>query len=241
METNLNSSECALKISRIIAVFVIFVITGTSIGLYTSNTTQVASVDEEKTVEVEVQIADVITTSVERDLNTTSRSAGERVVEEEPKVQYISIDEIEISRDMDLTQRCGVSKEDFVELMSGLRYDTSGFFEENAEIIYDLCEEYELNEIFFCGLIAGESGFNIASNHRNKHNYISMMSGGSMIRYGSDEEGLEAAAALLHNKYLSEGGSCYYGTTLSCVQRRFCPNSSTWVGLIYGCMSKIVN
>ena len=32
METNLNSSECALKISRIIAVFVIFVITGTSIG-----------------------------------------------------------------------------------------------------------------------------------------------------------------------------------------------------------------
>lgn len=241
METNLNSSECALKISRIIAIFVILVVTGTSIGLYTSNTTQIASVNEEKAIEMEVQVADVLqTTSVERNLNITSRNAGERVVEE-PKVQYISIDEIEISRDMDLTERCGVSREDFIELMSGLRYDTSGFFEENAGTIYDLCEEYELNEIFFCGLIAGESGFNIASNHRNKHNYISMMSGGSMIRYESDEEGLEAAAALLHNKYLSEGGSCYYGTTLSCVQRRFCPNSSTWVNLIYSCMSKIVN
>lgn len=241
METNFNSSECALKINRIIAVFVILVITGTSIGLCTSNTMQVASIDDENVIEIELQIADVMqsTTTQERDLNATSRNAGERVIEE-PKVQYISIDEIEISRDMDLTQRCGVSKEDFVSLLSDLRVDYSGFFAENSEIIYDLCEKYELNEIFFCGLIAAESGWDISYWHRDKHNYISMMSGGSLIRYDSDEEGLEAAARLLHNNYLSEDGAYYYGNTLSDVQTRFCPGSSTWVGLVYGCMKYIV-
>ena len=32
----------------------------------------------------------------------------------------------------------------------------------------------------------------------------------------------------------------YYGKTLSCVQKRYCQNSSTWVGLVYGCMNVIV-
>ena len=77
--------------------------------------------------------------------------------------------EITISKDMDLTVRCNVSREDFITLMAGVRADTSGFFEENSDIIYDLCEKYEINEIFFCGLIAAESGWNIASNHRRKH------------------------------------------------------------------------
>ena len=67
-----------------------------------------------------------------------------------------------------------------------------------------------------------------------------MMSGGKLIQYSSDAEGLEAAAKLLHNRYLSEGGSYYRGKTLSSIQKIFCPNSSTWVGLIYTCMSQIV-
>ena len=123
--------------------------------------------------------------------------------------------------------------------MENLKTDTSGFFENNSDIIYDLCQKYELNEIFFCGLIAAESGWNIVSSHRNTNNYISMMSKGRLISYSSVEEGLEAAAKLLHNSYLSSGGSYYYGTTLSCVQKEFCPES-TWVDLIYGCMEQIV-
>ena len=114
------------------------------------------------------------------------------------------------------------------------------FFFENSDYIYDLCEKYELNEIFFCGLISAESGWNIAQNHRNTNNYVSMMSKGKLIKYNTPAEGLEAAAKLLHNKYLTEGGSYYYGKTLSCVQKRYCPNSSTWVNLVYGCMNVIV-
>ena len=238
MKTTNNSSECALKINQVLSVTTVLMILGTSMGVYTTNSAKMVAEVNEDSVQ-EIQLAEVGTTSNERQFETTSRGAEERIIEE-PQPTYISIDEIEISRDMDLTQRCGVSKEDFITLMTDLKVDYSGFFAENAETIYDLCEEYELNEIFFCGLIAAESGWNISSSHRNKHNYISMMSSNGMITYSSEEEGLEAAAKLLHNKYLSEGGSCYYGTTLSCVQKRFCPNSSTWVGLVYGCMKQIV-
>ena len=51
------------------------------------------------------------------------------------------IEEVTISRDMDLTVRTGLSREDFITLISGVEEDTSGFFEENAGLIYDICEK----------------------------------------------------------------------------------------------------
>jgi len=166
----------------------------------------------------------------------------EHSIEEEIEevVQTTPIEEVTISKDMDLTVRTGLSREDFITLMTGLKEDTSGFFEENAGLIYDLCETYQINEIFFCGLIAGESGWKIADNHRRTFNYISLMSGGKLIRYDSVEDGLETAAKTLHNNYLTEGGRFYYGPTLSGVKTRFCPASSTWTNLIYGNMQRIL-
>ena len=175
----------------------------------------------------------------------------EEVAEEAPEVQeapqevveenhYIPISEVKISVDMDLTQRTGLSREDFINYIAGLKVDSSGFFEENAGLIYDLCEKYELNEIFFCGLISAESGWNIAANHRRTYNYISLMSNGKLINYGSVENGLETAAKTLHNKYLTPGGSFYYGKTLAAMKTRFCPASSTWVSLVYGRMSQML-
>lgn len=241
-----NDTTCGLKIKQIIAILIMLIMTATigQIFIFKQENLQVA---KEETLEVENTMEKAeVENSFERETEVTSRSSEERIAEEtieeivEEQPQYISIEEIAISRDMDLTERCGISKEDFINLMENMKVDYSGFFAENAETIYDLCEEYEINEIFFCGLIAAESGWNISSNHRNTCNYISMMSGGKLIRYSTPEEGLEAATKLLHNRYLTEGGSCYYGKTLSAVQRRFCPNSSTWVGLVYGCMKQVV-
>ncbi len=236
-----NDTTCGLKIKQVIATLIILVMTATigQMFIFKQENLQIA----EETLEVENTIEKAeVENSFERETEVTSRSSEERIVEEiiEKQPQYISIEEITISRDMDLTERCGISKEDFINLVENMKVDYSGFFAQNAETIYDLCEEYEINEIFFCGLIAAESGWNISSNHKNTCNYISMMSGGKLIRYSTPEEGLEAAAKLLHNRYLTEGGSCYYGKTLSAVQRRFCPNSSTWVGLVYGCMKQVV-
>lgn len=74
---------------------------------------------------------------------------AENTNEEQEENKYISIKDVKISKDMDLTVRTGLSRADFITLISGVKADTSGFFEENAGTIYDLCEEYSLNEIFF--------------------------------------------------------------------------------------------
>ena len=236
-----NDSKSGLKMQQILGIVLTLVIMSTNIQLFISNKNIQLGYNQNQSIEEntteQIQLA-----AQEREIKTTTRSAEERIIEEQEieDTKYITIEEIKISKDMDLTKRCGISKEDFKTLMTNLKSDTSGFFEENSDIIYDLCEKYEINEIFFCGLIAAESGWKISSNHRNANNYISMMSNGKLIRYSTEEEGLEAAAKLLHNKYLTEGGSCYYGKTLSAVQKRFCPNSSTWVNLVYSCMNVIV-
>ena len=86
---------------------------------------------------------------------------------------------------MDLTVRTRLSKSEFNAVMKNLSQDTSKFFYNNAETIYDVCEKYQINEIFFCGLISAESGWNIAGNHRRTHNYISLMSNGKLIQFSS--------------------------------------------------------
>ena len=263
-----QTSKSALKVKQIITIFSIFVILATSLPFFLNNQSEsVVAKQSEPTKQTDTIVEDLqgslptieVADNYKRTIEPTSRYGKERTivntnttvqtentqpitmqVAEEPAVSYISIEEITISKNMDLTVRCGVSKADFKQLMKSLKVDRSGFFYKNSDIFYDLCEKYQINEIFFCGLIAAESGWNIAASHRNTHNYISMMSKGKLIKYASDKQGLEAAAKLLHNKYLTKGGSCYSGKTLAGVQKRFCPNSSTWVNLVYGCMKQVV-
>lgn len=157
------------------------------------------------------------------------------------EIKYISLEEVTISEKMDLTICTGLSKDDFIKLISGVKQDSSKFFYDNAGIIYDLCQKYSINEIFFCGIISAESGWNIASNHRSTYNYISLMVNGKLKKFSSVEDGLEQAAKTLHNNYLTPGGRFYYGKTLSAVKTKFCPSSSTWTSLVYGRMKQIVN
>lgn len=181
-----------------------------------------------------------IATVTSRNGENTVRANSEPLIVEIEETKYIIIEEVKISKDMDLTVRTGLSKQEFKKLLTNLKQDTSGFFEQNSDLIYDLCEKYQINEIFFCGLIAGESGWNIASNHRSTYNYISLMYKGKLKQFKSVEDGLEQAAKALHNNYLTEGGCFYNGKTLQGVKTKFCPNSSTWVNLIYTCMSQML-
>ena len=158
---------------------------------------------------------------------------------EEDKINASSIKQkVSISKNMDLTKRTGLTKAEFKELVKHVSQDTSKFFYNNADTIYDLCEQYQINEIFFCGLISAESGWNIASNHRKTHNYISLMSKGKLIQYSSTSEGLNVAARTLHKNYLTPGGKFYGGKTLAGVQKKYCPSGS-WIGLVYGRMSQM--
>jgi len=179
------------------------------------------------------------TTNYDRGYISTSRGKINRVIKIEQT--YTKLKDVKIIKNMDLTQRTGLSKEDFRKVIKNLKSDKSKFFYRNADTIYDLCEKYQINEMFFCGLIAAESGWNIAGNHRSTHNYISLMYKGKLIKYSSEKEGLEVAAKKLHNNYLTVGGKYYNGKTINGVQKRFCPASDTWDDLVYGCMKYIVN
>ena len=157
----------------------------------------------------------------------------EEVEEENSKIN------VSISKNMDLTKRTGLSKQQFKNLIKHVSQDSSKFFYDNADTIYDLCEQYQINEIFFCGLISAESGWSIAGNHRKTHNYISLMSKGKLIQYSSTYQGLEVAAQKLHYNYLTPGGKFYRGKTLAGVKTYFCP-SGGWVNLVYGRMKQII-
>ena len=177
-----------------------------------------------------------------RQTKTTSRSEVKRENKKEEKKQeqkYTKPKDVKINKNMDLTKRTGLSKEDFKKVIKNLKQDTSKFFYNNADTIYDLCKKYQINEMFFCGLIVAESGWNIAGNHRSTHNYISLMYKGKLIRYSSTEEGLEVAAKKLHQNYLTPGGKFYGGKTIAGVQKRFCPASTTWDDLVYGSMKYV--
>ena len=119
-----------------------------------------------------------------RNTKTTSRSSVDRTNKQEIKQEqkYIQPKDVKISKNMDLSKRTGLSKEDFKKVIKNLKQDRSKFFYNNADTIYDLCEKYEINEMFFCGLIVAESGWNIAGNHRSTQKYISLMYKGKLIR-----------------------------------------------------------
>lgn len=159
---------------------------------------------------------------------------------ETPIIITTPIEQVKISKDMDLTIRTGLSKADFIILMSRVKEDTSNFFEENAGLIYDMCEKYQINEIFFCGLISAESGWKIEQAHRKTFNYISLMANGKLLKFNSLENGIEKAAQTLHDNYLTPGGRFYYGATLKGMKTKFCPASTTWVNLVYQRMEQIL-
>ena len=257
-EVNERKTLISIKVSTL-CLIVLAIIVITVVGVTISNklkendatTKTTTTISEEVKTNTKSPISDVQVTSDRSAAVVTSRSSNTResipeveiqpVVEVEPEVITTPIEEVTISKDMDLTVRTGLSRDGFILLISGVEQDTSNFFEENEVLIYELCEKYQLNEIFFCGLISAESGWSIASNHRRTHNYISLMSSNGLIKYSSVEEGLEKAAQTLHNNYLTPGGKFYYGPTLEGMKTRFCPASATWVYLVYGRMEQILN
>lgn len=240
----MENKRSTKNIKQLILIFVILIILGIVIGTFNfgqvNETIAELAVEETKVEEKQVLDSETIVAAYTPKKEVASEEIVSRYAKSREREAYQKIEEIQISKDMDLTIRCNISREEFMLLMAGVKADTSGFFEENAGLIYDVCEKYEINEIFFCGLISAESGWTIASNHRRTHNYISLMSGSGLIQFASVEEGLEKAASTLHNNYLTLGGRFYYGKTLEAVRTRFCPVNPGWTNLVYGRMQQIV-
>lgn len=151
---------------------------------------------------------------------------------------YIKLSEVKISIDMDVSKTTGLSQEDFVELVAKMKYDRTGILEKNAAWIWECCQKYNVNEIFVLGICGIESGWCSASQHQRTHNYSSLMSGGKLIPYSSDEQGFEAMIKLLGQKYLTPGGGLYHGKTIAGVGTCYC-NPTSWPSKVYKCMTQV--
>jgi len=148
------------------------------------------------------------------------------------------LEDVKISFDMDVSKVTGLSQDDFVKLVAGMKYDRTGILERNAAWIWECCQKYQVNEIFVLGVCGIESGWCSAAQHQRTHNYSSLMTGGHLIQYASDAQGFEAMIKLLGNSYLKPGGGMYHGKTITAVGTCYC-NPTSWPGKVFKCMNQV--
>ena len=100
-----NDSKSGLKMQQILGVVFTLIILSTNIHAFTKINQNIQTVNkqnEEINTEGQIQVA-----TQEREIKTSTRAMQERIIEEkQEEIKYITIEEIEISRNMDLTKRC---------------------------------------------------------------------------------------------------------------------------------------
>ena len=91
--------------------------------------------------------------------------------------KYLSLEEVrkKLKRDMNISKPSGLPKEEFIKLIRNMDYDYTAVFSRNAEFIWNLAHKYQLNEIFFMGIIANESGWGGSEEAIATNNYTSQM------------------------------------------------------------------
>lgn len=198
-----------------------------------------AETTTENSVEMEAEsTTEEQTIKVEGETETTG---------EQPEISYKTIAEIRISKEMYLGETLGISKESFIQLISDYRYDNEDkrqFYARNAGYIWDVCQRFQINELFFCAVIAWESGWGTDSDCVSKHNYTGYKPGGIKKVFGTPEECFWESARNLTNYTLPEGK--FYDTdhprpgTLGAIGPIYCTTNSQWPDDIYGIMEQFL-
>lgn len=187
----------------------------------------------------------ITTTTSTTEETTTTETASQELIEEACYETTFDLSNLYISIDMNVNETTGMSKEQFISLMNDFSYDYNGLFNRNSGLIWDLCQEYSINEVFFVSLIGAESQWGSYESHIATCNYTSIKPEGYLIEFSSEFEGLTASAELLSNKYFSS-----VGTTLYSISQVYCPDdlgtfdideSQYWVELVYDCMSLMIS
>lgn len=148
--------------------------------------------------------------------------------------------------DMDLSKPSGLSKKDFIKLLSGLKSkllkkhplippDPNGVYKKEASFIWKLGQKYQVNEIFLTALTGQEGAWCGDSSAIKCNNFTGQKPSGELVYYKSVRKGLEKTAKNLRKRYLKKGRK-----NLSTIQSLYCPNSTTWDIEVYKCMKTIV-
>lgn len=154
---------------------------------------------------------------------------------------------------IDMTLNCpsGLTKSDFVKVLSGNSRDVNHIFENNAGVFYEIEEKYNINGIFVASIAIHESGWgtsNIALQKKNLFGYGSYDSSAfsSSYTFESYQYGIETVAKVLSKYYLNEqgtqiydwetaAGTYYNGPTLKGVNTRYASDQE-WAEKVYNTM-----
>lgn len=221
-------------------------VTSTTTFETTETTTQTTTISTTVTIPSETLTSTTttaeITTTAEATIEETTQETIEETTDE---TNEIDLSNLYISVNMNLNETTGMSKEQFISLMNNFSYDYNGLFDRNAGLIWDLCQENQINEIFFISLIGAESAWGSNESHVAACNYTSIKPEGYLLTYSSEYEGLMASAKLIGDKYFNN-----IGTTLYSISEVYCPDnpetidideSQYWIELVYDCMSLVVS
>lgn len=156
-----------------------------------------------------------------------------------------------VNIDMPLNCPSGLTKSDFVKVLSGNSRDTNHIFENNAGLFYDVEQKYNVNGIFLASIAIHESGWgtsNIAIQKKNLFGYGSYDSSAyaSSYTFESYQYGIELVAKVLAKYYLNESGtqiydwetatgSYYNGPTVKGVNIRYASDQG-WAEKVYNTM-----
>lgn len=151
-----------------------------------------------------------------------------------PKQDIVRIVD-EIGAEMDISSVSGISKEDFVYALQNCKFDKNGVLANNAEYIWDLCQDYEVNEFIICGLIAIESGWCKSKLATNHHNIMSITGRNGYKHYTNYSDCILDGVKLISEEYISEDGRYATGGKLTDIGSVYAPYNSNWAKMVANC------
>lgn len=161
---------------------------------------------------------------------------------------------ITVSFDMPLNCKSGLTREDFVRVLSNNPKDKNKIFEDNAGLFYDIEQRYNINGLFLASIAIHESNWgtsNIAMQKRNLFGYgaYDFSAYESATTFESYQYGIEYVAKSLVKYYLNErnsliyegeaaAGTYYNGPTVSGVNVRYASDPN-WCNRVFEIMQAL--
>ena len=187
------------------------------------------------------------------DANTITSSALNPEIVEISRIQRIKIS---FKFDMELNKPSGLTKQDFIKVLSGNSKDVNKIFEENAGLFYEVEQKYKVNGILLAAMGIHESAWGtsqISKDKKNLFGYGAYDSSpySSAFTFETYEEGIELLAKVLSKYYINMEGaeiydgeravaSFYNGPTLSGINVRYASDPE-WAVKVFNKMEMLYN
>lgn len=145
-----------------------------------------------------------------------------------------------LSFDMNVATPSGLTLNDFKSILSSNASDKNKIFADNAEVFYNMEQEYGINGIFIASIGIHESAWGTSAIAREKNNLFGYRAyDRSPMESAKDfedyEECINVVAEALSKNYLTETGSYYNGKTIESVNKKYASDEG-WARKVYAYM-----